>query len=370
MSPLEVESNIVLFQRTVQIFKELNPKMKTIFDFEKYLSYVFLKYNFSIDFLSMKQISFLVVVFAILGVIFSVFPSVYAQTSGAETSEQTTLTGDLLNDPVALEILQKIEESKKKIAKLEQQNFDNLQAQKFLEERRAVALDRLNQALISWEEKWHEFSPKIAYQKFIDKLPSGVQGTFAKQFEFTEKKHELGVTAKTHALDNGMTSQKALEKFNNAAKSTVAEINSYNETIQPDTPEEIRTKIAILVGKSDDFNRNYFYKHAAFKGELSAKYAIAVDNERVEFKDVLKKYNSGMITHKELSEQITEIGEKYSPIKEKILEDNSKSLSEFERKQVNHAQSIIYGINNSDVASSHIEAVWDSKTNSIKIMKK
>lgn len=318
----------------------------------------------------MKQISFLVVAFAISGVIFSVFPSVYAQTSDVEISEQTTLSGDLLKDPMALEILQKIEESKRKIAKLEQQNFDNLQAQKFLEERRGMALERLNQSLILWEEKWHEFSPYIAYQKFIDKMPSSVQGIYAKQFEFTEAKHELGITAKTHALDNGMTSQKALEKFNDAAKSTVEEINSYNETIQPDTPEEIRTKIAILVGKADDFNRNYFYKHGALKGELSVKYATEVDNERVEFKNVLKKYHLGTITHKELSEQITEIGEKYSPIKEKILEDNSKSLSKFERKQVNHAQDIIDGINDSDVTSSLIEAVWDSETNSIKIMRK
>jgi len=88
----------------------------------------------------MKQITSLVVAFTMFGAIFSVLPSTYAQTSDVEISEQTTLSGDLLNDPITLEILQKIEESKRKIAKLEQQNFDNLQAQKFLEDRRAVAL--------------------------------------------------------------------------------------------------------------------------------------------------------------------------------------------------------------------------------------
>ena len=79
----------------------------------------------------MKQISSLIIAFAMFGVIFSGLPSVYSQTSDVETSEQTTFSGDLLNDPMAIEILKKIEESKIKIAKLEQQNYDNLQAQKF-----------------------------------------------------------------------------------------------------------------------------------------------------------------------------------------------------------------------------------------------
>ena len=318
----------------------------------------------------MKKTASLIATFAMFGVIFSVLPSAYAQTSDVEISEQTTLSGNLLNNPMAIEILQKIEESKRKIAKLEQQNYDNLQAQKFLEERRTVALDRLNQSLTLLEEKWYEFSPNAAYQKFIDKMPSGVQEVYAKQFEFTETKHELGIAAKTSALDNGMISQKALEKFNDAAKSTVDEINSYNESIQPDTPEEIRTKIAIWIGNADDFNRAYFYHHANFKGELSAKHALEVENERLEFKDILNKYNSDVITYKELSEQLTDIREKYSSLKEQILEDNSKALSEFETEKMNYAQRIIDQINNDDAASSVIEAVWNFETNSIEILRK
>ena len=287
-----------------------------------------------------------------------------------ETTEQQTYSGDLLNDPIAIEILQKIEESKIKIAKLQQQNFENLQAQKFLEDRRAVALERLNQDLISWEAEWHEFSPKVAYQKFIDKKPSSVQGIFAKQFEFTETKHELGAYAKNNALDNGMTTPKALEMFNAAAASTVSELNKHNEKIQPDTPEEIRTKIAIWIGDVDDFNRIYSDHHAAFKGELSAKYAVEVKNERMEFKDALNKYNSGVITYQELSEQLIRIGEKYLPIKEQILEDNSKALSEYEARKMSQAQSIIDGINSDGAISSLIEAVWNYEIHSIEIIRK
>ena len=74
----------------------------------------------------MKQITSLVVAFAMFGVIFSVLPSAYAQTSDVEISEQTTLSGDLLNDPIALEILQKMEESKRTIAKLDEVTIEFL----------------------------------------------------------------------------------------------------------------------------------------------------------------------------------------------------------------------------------------------------
>ena len=318
----------------------------------------------------MKQISSLIVAFAMFGVIFSGLPSVYSQTSDVETSEQTTFSGNLLNDPMALEILKKIEESKIKIAKLEQQNYDNIQAQKFLEDRRAVALERLNQALTLWEEEWYEFSPKVAYQKFIDKMPSGVQGIYAKQFEFTESKHELGVIAKTNALDNGMISFKALQQFNSAARSTVNELNDYNEAIQPDTPSEIRTKIAIIQGSINDLNAGYYYHHDGLEGELNVKYIIEVRNERSEVKEILKDYRSGIISKKELTIQLTVLTETYAPIKEKILEENAKTLAESEKRYMHSVQYTIKQINNNEDVSSFIEAVWDSKTHSIELIRK
>ena len=318
----------------------------------------------------MKQTLSLIVAFAMFGVIFSVLPSVYAQTSDVETSEQTTLSNELLNNPLAQEILQKIEESKRKIAKLEQQNYDNLQAQKFLEDRRAVALERLNQSLALWEEEWHEFSPKVAYQKFIDKMPSSVQGIYAKQFEFTESKHKLGVTAKTNALDNGMISPKALQKFNSAARSTVNELNEYNEAIQPDTPAEIQTKIAIIQGHIDSTNASYFYHHVGLKGELNAQYAIEVENERKELREILKEYYANIISGDELTEQLGLIREKYAPIKENLLEENAKTLAESEKKYLDSIQDTINRINNSEDVSSIIEAIWNSETHSIELVRK
>lgn len=146
---------------------------------------------------------------SVVFVLFFAMNSIFAQ-SDVETSEQTTLSDELLHNPLAQEILQKIEESKRKIAKLEQQNYENLQAQKFLEDRRVIALERLNQKLTLWEEKWYEFSPKVAYQNLLTKCHLVFKGFMQNNLNL-QKKYVLGVTAKTNALDNGMTSFKALQ---------------------------------------------------------------------------------------------------------------------------------------------------------------
>ncbi len=315
----------------------------------------------------MKEILSLVVVFAMFEVVFGVLPSTYAQTSDVETSEQTTLSNELLNNPLAQEILQKIEESKRKIAKLEQQNYDNLQAQKFLEDRRTVALERLHQALISWEEKWHEFSPKVAYQKFIDKMPSDVQGTYAKQFEFTEKKHELGVTAKTNALDNRMTSPKALQKFNSAARSTVSELSNYNEKIQPNYAESLKKKVSERIAYWDDRINGLDERIEKDRWIIDRDYSIRLSsltqNERVDIREIIQLYNAETMTRIELSNELGDIREKYNPIREEILNVKAKALSELESKYDNWLPDTMENLMSSrHPIDANIAIVWNSDT--------
>ncbi|MCH9657562.1 fibronectin type III domain-containing protein [archaeon] len=313
----------------------------------------------------MKQTSSLVVAFAIFGILFSVLPSTYAQTSDVEASEQTTLSDELLNDPLAQEILQKIEESKRKIAKLEQQNYDNLQAQKFLEDRRAVALDRLNQALIQWEEKWHEFSPKVAYQKFIDKMPSGVQGIYAKQFEFTEKKHELGVSAKINALDNGMTSPQALQKFNSAARSTVNELSNYNEKIQPHYAESLKKKISERIVYWDDMVNGHDERIEKDKSIIDRDYSIRLSsltqNERVDIREIIQLYNVETMTRTDLSHELGDIREKYNSIRERMQNEKAEALSELESKYDNWLPDTMENLMSSrHPIDANIAIVWNS----------
>jgi hypothetical protein len=59
--------------------------------------------------------------------------SSYAQTNSSETSEQTTLSGDLTNNPFAQDILEKIEQTKQWIADLEKREYEKTKAQLELE---------------------------------------------------------------------------------------------------------------------------------------------------------------------------------------------------------------------------------------------
>ena len=333
--------------------------------FEKSLSYVFFKYIFSIILLSMKQISSLIVTFAMFGVIFSVLPSAYSETT--ETSEQTTLERDLLNDPLAQEILLKIAESKRKIANLEQQNYDNLQAQKFLEDRRVLALERLNQALVLFEEEWHEFSPKMAYQKFVDKVTDdNAKGVFLKQFAFTEKKHSYGVTAKTKALDRGMNSFESMVRFNDAAKSTVAEIGKYNEKIQPNYEKLQARKMVERIEYWDDLlnNQDKSLKRdqTAIEKEYSLKLSKITKDERLEIRETINLYDDGIITRVQLTEELGDIRNKYNPVKDSINNKKEKALSKLDQKYDNWIPKVSKKLLGSDhEIDANIAIVWSEE---------
>jgi len=162
----------------------------------------------------------------------SIFQPVYAQTNDiVPISKQTTLSGDLANDPVAQEILKKIEQTKKWIAQLEQRNYEQLEAKKELEEKRAQALEILEQDLKKWEKLWIEYSPRNAFEKFVNKKPSNVQDIFWDQFYFQESKANAGKEALRQVFANGGTLMEARQAYLKAAETKLIELIEVNNKI-------------------------------------------------------------------------------------------------------------------------------------------
>ncbi|KAF6245341.1 hypothetical protein [Nitrosopumilus sp. b2] len=158
---------------------------------------------------------------------FAVSPA-FAQESVA-TNNQTTLSGDLQNNPVAQDILKKIEQTKKWIADLEQRNYEKLKTQKELEEKRAHSLQILNQDLAEWEKLWEYFSSYNAFDRFVDKIPdSQVQNVFWDQFEFKEQKVKAGRDAFKEVLADGGSRQDALQAYFTAAETKRIELIETN----------------------------------------------------------------------------------------------------------------------------------------------
>jgi hypothetical protein len=159
----------------------------------------------------------------------SISPQIYAQTDNTiRTSDQTTLSGNLENNPVAQDILKKIEQTKRWIVELEKRNYDLLEPQRELNEKREQVLKILQQDLIEWEAMWEEYSPRNAYAKFVDKKPEWIQGVFWDQFEFTESKAEAGKIAFNQVRYNGGTFLEARQAYFIAAESRYIELIAVN----------------------------------------------------------------------------------------------------------------------------------------------
>ncbi len=147
----------------------------------------------------------------------------------SETSEQVTLSGDLANNPVAQDILKKIEQTKKWIKELEEKNYEALEAKKELEAKRAQALEKLNQDLSEWEALWEYYSPKNSFSRFVDKVQEPqVKEVFWDQFEFHQIKVDAGRDALKKVLANGGSLKEARQAYHKAAETKRIELIEAN----------------------------------------------------------------------------------------------------------------------------------------------
>lgn len=156
------------------------------------------------------------------------FAGNYAYAQQSNVSEQTTLSEDLKNDPVAQSILKKIEQTNKMIEDLQQKEYEQNQAQENLERIRDLSIEHLNQDLKEWERLWEQHSSRNAFDIFVSKKPGHVQGVFWDQFEFKEQKVKAGRDALNQVLASGGTIQSAKDAYNRAATTQRIELIEVN----------------------------------------------------------------------------------------------------------------------------------------------
>ncbi len=166
--------------------------------------------------------------FVFVFALFFTLNPIFAQTS-EDVGEQITLSKDLENNPLAQEILQKIEQTKKWIAELEQRNYENIEKQNELKEKKQQALNKLNQDLEEWEKLWEYYSPRNSFERFADKIPdSRVQDVFWDQFEFKEQKVNAGRTALKQVIADGGSLRDAIQAYRTASETKRIELIEVN----------------------------------------------------------------------------------------------------------------------------------------------
>ncbi|MGY5147946.1 MAG: hypothetical protein ACW9W4_08105 [Candidatus Nitrosopumilus sp. bin_7KS] len=160
------------------------------------------------------MIPVLIVVFAL---IFTIEP-VFAQTSITEIE----------NNPIAQDILKKIEQAKKMIKELEEKEYEENQARENLEKMRQISMQNLEQDLAEWQRVLEQYTSKNAFENFVNKKPDYVQGVFWDQFEFMESKVIEGRIAMNHILTNGGTMEDARNAYLQVASTQRIELIEVN----------------------------------------------------------------------------------------------------------------------------------------------
>ncbi len=161
-----------------------------------------------------------------VGIFFTIFlNSAYAQTM----EDQTTLSGDLQNNPVAQDILKKIEQSKKWIAKIEQRNFEDSKRQLELEQKRAEVLQSLEDDLRKWEELWGYYTFDNVLERALENSPAkDTSSIYDHPLKFTASKIDAGREALQKVILVGGGPEEARDAFVKAAKITRSEMVSVN----------------------------------------------------------------------------------------------------------------------------------------------
>ncbi|MGQ0772155.1 MAG: hypothetical protein ACT4NT_05230 [Nitrososphaerota archaeon] len=140
---------------------------------------------------------------------------VFAQSVESKTnSEFTGVAGDeIKKNPTAMKILERIEQSKKILAEMQNQQNQKSEHEKFIEEQRRVAKDALNKELESFNKKYEDYTPRNAFTRFVAGVNATHSAFFWDQFDYMNEKIKLATQAKQAILQSGGSYSEARAEY-------------------------------------------------------------------------------------------------------------------------------------------------------------
>ncbi len=154
-----------------------------------------------------------------------------AESEGTEY-DFTVLTGDeLINNPLASQILQNIELAKQRIAEqLEKQKLAE-EYQRYLDEQRLIAKQLVQNDLDRMNKKYESRPPKASFETFLSRIDSSVHDIFWGQFEFQQQKAQAGRDAMMAVYENGGSLEEARQAYFQKAATKQTEIIEVNKNL-------------------------------------------------------------------------------------------------------------------------------------------
>ena len=130
---------------------------------------------------------------------------------------------DLLNDPLTAKILQNIEISKQRIAQLQDPQIHKTEHEKFVDQLRQMANEKLQEDLDRMYKNNEDFTPRAAFAKYVAKKPAELHDLYWELFEYMYNKVTLAREARDKILEQGGTYKEAQQIFIQIASISKAE---------------------------------------------------------------------------------------------------------------------------------------------------
>jgi len=142
-----------------------------------------------------------------------------------QVSEFTVIEGDeIKNNPVAQQILQKIEESKRIMAELMAGKPILTEQQKLVEEQRKIVKERLDADLKRMDKDYESYTPRNSFAKFVSNVDPVFHDLYWDQFNYMDEKIKIARIAKQLVLADGATYEEAQAEYIKYASLTRVEM--------------------------------------------------------------------------------------------------------------------------------------------------
>ncbi|MFN3655362.1 MAG: hypothetical protein ACK4TO_08585 [Candidatus Nitrosotenuis sp.] len=151
--------------------------------------------------------------------------AVFAHTV-QQNIDTITIAGseEIMKNPTAMKILERIEQSKKILAEMQNEQKQKSEHEKFIEEQRRIAKETLEKELTSFNKKYEDYTPRNAFARFVAGINATHNAFFWDQFDYMNEKIKLANQAKQAILQSGGTYLEARVEYLKYASMTRAEM--------------------------------------------------------------------------------------------------------------------------------------------------
>ncbi len=160
------------------------------------------------------------------GMIISLFAILNTTQIFAIESDEIKATEKIKSNPTMMQILKKIEQSKKILAEMQEASKIQSQQSKAIQEARNIANARLNEEMNRMNKDVEPFTPQNAFAKFVAKKPIEVQGIYVSMFNYQQDKIKSAQNVRDQILAGGGKTKDAWDTYyKNSATSRVQMIS-------------------------------------------------------------------------------------------------------------------------------------------------